>query len=163
MVYTFWTFCLFRHGHIINILKYLDHIARAEPNLQSPIRDVFEKHLSNNAIVNCLHLRNGTFFEYVKQTPRSDEIEASTTSGHVCVPPKVMSLQEFINIETISRQEEDDSFNPLPHLKNFKPSSVDAERLFSLAHLSKNFSQGRMKPDVHERNVFLTKNKPLFQ
>ena len=44
-----------------------------------------------------------------------------------------------------------------------KTNSVDAERLFSLARLSKNYLQCRMKPDVQERNVFLAKNKPLFQ
>ena len=76
----------------------------------------------------------GTLYTLVSDL---DDIEASTTtSGHDYVPTKVMSLQEFINIETISRQEDNDSFNPLPFLKNFEPSSVDAERLFSLARLS---------------------------
>ena len=103
------------------MLKYLNHVARAEPNLQSPIRDVFEKHLSKNAVVNCLLFRNGTFFEYIKQTSRSDDIEASTTTSRPdYVPSKVMSLLEFINIETISRQEDDDSFIPLPYLKTPK-------------------------------------------
>ena len=43
-------------------------------------------------------------------------------------------------------------------LKNLKPSSVDAERLFSYGRIAKNYLQSRMSPEIHNRNVFLNKN-----
>ena len=48
-------------------------------------------------------------------------------------------------------------------LENFRPSSVDPERLFSLCRLSRNYLQNRLSPENHSRNVFLNKNKRFLK
>ena len=55
------------------------------------------------------------------------------------------------------------SFDIREHLPNFKPSSVDPEQLFSLARISKTHLQAGMLLETLSRNVFLSKNTPLFQ
>ena len=47
-------------------------------------------------------------------------------------------------------------------MKNFRPGSVDPERLVSLGRLSKNYLQNRLSAENHSRNVFLNKNKSKF-
>ena len=47
--------------------------------------------------------------------------------------------------------------------QNFRPSSVDPERLFSLCRLSRNYLQNRLSPENHSRNVFLNKNKRFLK
>ena len=96
--------------------------------------------------------RNGPFYEFVKQTCRPEPEQITT----------VISGQDLENQLNHSESNEESDFDILPYLTNFKPSSVDAERLFSLGRLSKNYLQSRMSPQTHERNVFIAKNKPMF-
>ena len=124
------------------------------------------KHLSSNPVATGILFRNGPFYEFVKQTclPEPEQI-TTVFSGHDYTPSEVMSLSTFKDLENQlnhSESNEESDFDILPYLTNFKPSTVDAERLFSLGRLSKNYLQRRMSPQIHERNVFIAKNKLLF-
>ena len=48
------------------------------------------------------------------------------------------------------------------YLKNFRCTSVDPGRLFSLGCLTKNYLQSRLIPENHDRNVFVAKNEHDF-
>ena len=55
----------------------------------------------------------------------------------------------------------DNGFDIMAAMTNFKPASVDPERLFSYGRISKNYLQNRLSLANHDRNVFLSKNQHL--
>ena len=76
----------------------------------------------------------------------------------ICLVKKTLTLEEFIVQDA---EDNAPDFDPIPHLKNLKPCSVEPERLFSNCRLSQNFLQYRLLPENLARNVFLSKNKPV--
>ena len=57
------------------------------------------------------------------------------------------------------QSKQDNGFDIMAAMTNFKPASVDPKRLFSYVRISKNYLQIRLSPDNHDRNVFLSKNQ----
>ena len=69
-----------------------------------------------------------------------------------------MSFATFRDIENQLNHKKstngDSDFDILPYLTNFIPSSVDAEMLFSLGRLSKNYFQSR-RSHIHTSETYL--------
>ena len=128
----------------------------------SAIRPVVEKWLDGNAISNALLHNRGEFFQYVKSKFMATTVNQRSTDDHGYVSTSHISYNErktqpfWIN------------FNILKVLPNFKPCSVDVERLFLLGRISKIFLQSKLSTSSHShnRNVFLNKNHhflPVFK
>ena len=58
----------------------------------------------------------------------------------------------------MSRRSDDSEIIVSKEVINLKPASVDPERLFSFGRVSRSYLQTQMKPEIHNRNVFLKKN-----
>ena len=141
----------------IQVIKFLQHIASSEPALNSSVARVLSKWIDGNAVVQALLYSTGSFYNYVQQKALDRELNQQIpSSDHVYIDTPVMSFCNF------TERTESEDFNILYFLKNFKPTSCDPERLFSLCRLSKNYLQNRMTPDNQSRNVFLAQNKRFF-
>ena len=131
---------------------------RIEPAMNSSIGKVLAKWIEGNSVVDALLNNRGSFFDMIRelaihrqtstQPPSSDHGYVTTT--------KAMSFAEYVN------RIEDNQFDIKEHLINFRPTSSDTERMFSLGRLSKNYLQTRLSPENHSRNLFLAKNKQFF-
>ena len=125
----------------------------------SPIRTVLGKWIDNNPVITALINKSGSFFETIRKfavEPESATQVASNDHQYVAVE-EGLSFAEFNNNCQL------DEFDIFAFLENFRPSSVDPERLFSLCRLSRNYLQNRLSPENHSRNVFLNKNKRFLK
>ena len=142
----------------VRVINFLNHLASREAALCNPIRDVLSKWVDGNAIVNAIINNNGGFFDKVCQIALSPTLSNQQPSeDHVYVGSEILSFQDF------NSRVEKDVFDIMEFLENFRPASVDPERLFSFCRLSKNFLQNRLSPENHSRNVFLNKNKHFLK
>ena len=142
----------------VRAINFLNHLASREAALCNPIRDVLSKWVDGNAIVNAIINNNGGFFDKNRQIALSPTLSNQQPSeDHVYVGSEILSFQDF------NSRVEKDVFDIMEFLKNFRPASVDPERLFSFCRLSKNFLQNRLSPENHSRNVFLNKNKHFLK
>ena len=133
----------------VRVINFLNHLASREAALCNPIRDVLSKWVDGNAIVNAKINNNGGFFDKVSQNALSPTLSNQQPSeDHVYVGSEILSFQDF------NSRVEKDVFDIMEFLENFRPASVDPERLFSFCCLSKNFLQNRLSPENHSRNVF---------
>ena len=80
-----------------------------------------------------------------KKNPKQPDIVSA-----IQIQPTSLTLNEFLR----SGHVKNDSFDISEHLPNFKPASVDAEHLFSLARISKTDLQARMLPETLARYFF---------
>ena len=143
----------------VKVIKFLNHLAHMEPSLNSPIRTVLGKWIDNNPVITALINKSGSFFETIRNfavEPESATQVASNDHQYVAVE-EGLSFAEFNNNCQL------DEFDIFAFLENFRPSSVDPERLFSLCRLSRNYLQNRLSPENHSRNVFLNKNKRFLK
>ena len=143
----------------VKVIKFLNHLAHMEPALNSPIRTVLGKWIDNNPVITALINKSGSFFETIRKfavEPESATQVASNDHQYVAVEES-LSFAEFNNNCQL------DEFDIFAFLENFRPSSVDPERLFSLCRLSRNYLQNRLSPENHSRNVFLNKNKRFLK
>ena len=143
----------------VKVIKFLNHLAHMEPALNSPIRTVLGKWIDNNPVITALINKSGSFFETIRKfavEPESATQVASNDHQYVAVE-EGLSFAEFNNNCQL------DEFDIFAFLENFRPSSVDPERLFSLCRLSRNYLQNRLSPENHSRNVFLNKNKRFLK
>ena len=143
----------------VKVINFLNHVARQDPAVSQPINAVLNKWLSSNPVYNAIIHKTGPFYELVQncalsntetaQLPSSDH-EYTTGSGSI-------SFSAFV--DRVNK----DQFNILEFLLNYRPTSSDPERLFSLCRLSRNFLQCRMLPETLARNVFLNKNSHFLK
>ena len=87
---------------------------------------------------------------------KNQRLRRFETAEHAYVSDDIIPLDGFLE------RVQDDEFDVRSHMKNFRPSSSDAERLFSLCLVNKNYLQTRMSVHHHQRNVFLNKNYAFF-
>ena len=111
-----------------------------------------EKWLDNNPVVVSLLTGKGVFADHMRERLVVDA-EQNEADDHAYVEPEDLTLEE------IEARIESDDFDIKKYMKNFRPTSCDAERLFSFCRISKEFNQSRMSPDIHSRNVFLKENE----
>ena len=127
--------------------------------MTTPIREVLKNHVNGNPVVECLLYNRGTFYDKLHARVLQSANSHSAAEDHSYLPgEKTLTLEEFIVQDA---EDNAPDFDPIPHLKNFKPCSVEPERLFSNCRLSQNFLQYRLLPENLARNVFLSKNKPV--
>ena len=101
----------------------------------------------------------------MSQSPKASALDCETSvlsnqqpsEDHVYVGSEILSFQDF------NSRVEKDAFDFMEFLENFRPASVDPERLFSFCRSSKNFLQNRLSPENQSRNVFLNKNKQFLK
>ena len=80
-----------------------------------------------------------------------------------CDSDNDVAVEEGLSFAEFNNNCQLDEFDIFAFLENFRPSSVDPERLFSLCRLSRNYLQNRLSPENHSRNVFLNKNKRFLK
>ena len=74
---------------------------------------------------------------------------------------RVVVVTSIISFADFSQETEASKLEVRSYMKNFCPTPVDTERLFSVSRISKNYLQGRLTPENH-RNVYLRKNEHLL-
>ena len=74
------------------------------------------------------------------------------SSDHEYNPSAPITFSSFVAAKVVEQ------FDVKVMMTNFRPTSADTERVFSLARISKNFLQNRLSTANHNRNVFLKKN-----
>ena len=148
------------HATAKAVIKYLRHIASTEPLLNSPVKDTLEKWIDDNDIVKAIFNPYGddnVFCKKIKDYVVSQQPNTQLPAAeHAYVSDDIIPLDEFLE------EVQDDEFDVRSHMKNFRPSSSDAERLFSLCRLNRNYLQNCMSVHHHRRNVFLNKNYAFF-
>ena len=136
------------------MIKYLQHLGRREVLLTGPITSVLSKWINSNQVVQGILHKTGPFFEKMRAKALSDELSVQIpTADHMYSEASDISFHDF------DARTEMDNFEILEWLENFRPTSVDTERMFSFARLSRNFLQNRLSTASHSRNVFLNRNK----
>ena len=152
---------------IIDVVLYLKHLATTDIVSNVAIAHVLEKHVNGNPIISALLNNCGPFYNFVRTKIQRnaaasasvltsairEQCESDHSAYSVLLVAKPVSFSSFTALE---RQRQDVIVTDV--LKNLKPSSVDAERLFSYGRIAKNYLQSRMSPEIHNRNVFLNKN-----
>ena len=84
-------------------------------------------------------------------------IFSAETAGDYQYGPRLMS---YIDLKKQSKP--DNGFDIMAAMINFKPASVNPQRLFSYGRISKNDLQNQLSPANHDRNVLLSKNQHLI-
>ena len=134
----------------VRVIKFRNNLASREADLCNPIRDVLSKWVDGNATVNAIINNNNVgFFDKVRQIALSPTLSNQQPSeDHVYVGSEILSFQDF------NSRVEKDVFDIMEFLENFRPASVDTERLFSFCRLSKNFLQNRLSPENYHAMFF---------
>ena len=132
-------------------------VASREITLQQPIKEVLRKWIDDNNVVHGLIYSRGEFYDFVVSRMPGTE-SAPTTADHLYNPLGVISFSEFVK-----RSRPNNKVDIISFFENFKPASVDPERLFSYGRLTKNYLQNRLTTENHSRNVFINKNMHLLQ
>ena len=86
----------------------------------------------------------------------NSEILQPASSDHTYLQSSVISFADF------NQEIKASKFEVKAYMKNFRHTSVDMERLFSISRISKNYLQGRLTPENHHRNEYLRKNEHLL-
>lgn len=141
----------------VHVLGFLNNLAATEAAMSSVIRDVTGKWIENNSIANALLYQRGDFYQFAKRALTTPISHQQPSDEHGYVSSGRISYKEW------KSEPSRNNFDIIGRLPNFKPCSVDVERLFSLGRLSKNYLQNRLSADNHNRNVFLSKNSSLIK
>ena len=132
-------------------------MSQKELSLHGPITAVLSKWVTNNSVASAVVNGTGAFADIIKeQVLQQRPVEARTHDADHSYVNQSISFEDFEN------EEYEADFNIQQFMKNFRPASADAERLFSFCRLSKTYLQNRLSVEWHCRNVFLNKNKAFF-
>ena len=124
--------------------------------MNSPILSVLSKWVDGNSLVDALLHKSGGFYSLVKQSVQEGtrQLVQPASSDHIYLQCSISSIADF------NQEIQTSKFEVKAFMKNFCPTSVDTERLFSTSRISKNYLQGRLTPpENHHRNVYLRKNE----
>ena len=136
----------------IQALEILKHLAAQEPALNSPIKCILKKHIDGNPIVNAILYKHGEFNDSLKAMYRLNATVQAPSSDHEYNPFAPKTFSPFVAAKVVEQ------FDVKVMSTNFRPTSADTDRVYSLARISKNFLQNRLSTANHNRNVFLKKN-----
>ena len=106
---------------------------------------------SGNWIACALTNSTGVFHEYVR-TKAHMHVEGSRENAddHTYAPAIEVDFDAFVRAS-----KPDDAFDIVTFLgDSFRPSSVDPERLFSLARISKTYLQNRLSPAHYRKPIW---------
>ena len=114
-------------------------------NMSQAVRDVFQKWIDGNEIVEAIIQKCGSIYDMVKEQLVYEE---DNENDHA------YNLDADVPFHDFSKPLLDENFYIQHYMKSFLPVSVDLERLFSLCRHSRNYLQCRMTVEKHSRNLF---------
>ena len=145
-------------GLAIRVIKYLRHFSSLIPAMNSPVLSVISKWVDGNSIVDALLHKLGGFYSLVKRNVQvgTRQLIQPASSDHLYLQSFIISFADF------NQEIEASTFEVKAYMKNFRPTLVVLERLFSISRISKNYLQCRLTPENHHQIVYLRKNEHLL-
>ncbi len=137
------------------VIHFLRALSRRDGDIGYSVRDVLNKWIEPNKITIALFNNRGSFY---------DSVEAMfCRRGQHHQEHAYDDENNDFDFDKIVEEMNENDFDVKKAMENFKPASVDPERLFSACRLTQSYLQSRMAPQTLNRNVFLQRNIPLFQ